>query len=253
MVRRKSPRGPVPKEAIDFLESKGLRPAFSFLDVWREEHDSAFTVAKIMEKDILTDVQDSLTNALKQGVPYRQWSDEIRNTLDKSGWSAYGMGRTVPHRLRVIYDTNMRAARAVGQWDRIERTKRLRPFLRYALGPSIKHRRIHEGWDGTTLPVDHPFWNDHAPQNGYLCKCHLIQESRVVVQRRGGPNVRAPSSREVPFRNPKTGKIERIPRGIEPGFNHNPGKMRNQVLKQAERESTTRQKSSNDAMKKANK
>ncbi len=234
MVRPRQPPGPIPKEAINFLESKNLKPAFSFTDVWREEHKHSFTVAKVMEKDILFDVQTSLVGALSKGVPFKAWAKDIRPTLDKSGWSAYGKGRTTPNRLRVIYDTNLRSARAVGQWDRIERTSTQRPFLRYALGPSERHRPIHASWSGTTLPITHPFWSDHAPQNGYLCKCHLIQESRTVVRRRGGPSRRAPSRTPRPrYGNKKTSKSELLPRGIDPGFNFNPGRNRSTALKTA--------------------
>jgi len=236
MPKRKPPRGPVPKEAINFLESKGLKPAFSYLDVWKQEHNTAFTVAKIMEKHILADVQTSLVHALADGTPFKQWSKEVRGTLDKSGWTAYGSDRTRPRRLNVIYDTNMRTARAVGQWQRIERTKRVRPFLRYALGPSERHRPHHVSWDGTTLPVEHAFWSDHAPQNGWMCKCHLIQESRTVVERRGGPSRRAPPAPTVAWKNPRTGRTERVPVGIDPGFNFNPGRSRPKIMTAASRD-----------------
>jgi hypothetical protein len=57
MPKKKQPPGPVPKEAIKFLEGKGLKPAFSYLEVWKEEHETAFTVAKIMENDILSEAK----------------------------------------------------------------------------------------------------------------------------------------------------------------------------------------------------
>lgn len=250
MPKKKPKPGPVPKEAIDFFKAKGIKPGFSYLDVWREEHDTAFTVAKIMEKDILIDVQDSLARALEEGAPYQQWVKGTRETFDRSGWTAYGAGRDRPRRLNVIYDTNQRSARAVGQWGRVERTKRTRPFLRYALGPSERHRPHHAAWDGTTLPVDDPWWGDHMPQNGYLCKCHVIQESRAVVERRGGPSEKAPPSPKVAWKNPKTGKIEYTPQGIDPGFAHNPGqaRARAQTLSKIEAESEAALKKSRKAL-----
>ncbi len=53
-----------PPEASRFLRNKGLRPAFSFEDVEPEEHAVAFSVAKVMELDLL----DALTNAAGVGL-----------------------------------------------------------------------------------------------------------------------------------------------------------------------------------------
>lgn len=233
MPRPNKVPGVVPQEAIDYLEAKDITLGFSYLDVWREEHATAFTVAKIMELNILVDVQNSLIDNLKQGQTFKSWVKGINATLDKSGWSAYGKDRPRPNRLNVIYDTNLRGARAVGQWQRIERTQRSHPFLEYALGPSEKHRVLHEEIAGTILPVNDMFWDSYAPQNGYLCKCFLIQVSRVVAERKGGVTPR-PDTTPVAWKNPRSGKTEMIPKGIDPGFNTNPGKNRAQVLKTAQ-------------------
>lgn len=252
MPKRKPRRGPVPKEAIKFLEAKGLKPGFSYRDVWGDEHNDMFTVAKIMENDILSDVQLSLIDAMMTGQPYREWVKGIKGQFDKSGWSAYGTDRSTPHRLNVIYDTNIRGARSVGQWKRIQEVKQFRPFLRYALGPSENHRKQHELWEGIILPVDHPWWDAHTPQNGYLCKCHIIQETLRAVNRRGGASRRAPRREMVSVKNPRTGKVEQIPKGIDPGFNRNPGKQRTQHLAKLEKQSQAQLKSTRAAVKTAN-
>lgn len=167
--KRNPDPGPVPQDAIDYIEAKDLKPGFSYLDVWGEEHQTAFTVAKIMRYDVLRDVQTSIITALKEGTTYRDWVKTVAPMLDSAGWSAYNTNKPRPARLNVIYDTNMRQARAVGQWQRIQRTKDLRPYIRYSLGPSQRHRPEHVSWAGTTLPVDDPFWESHTPILGYLC------------------------------------------------------------------------------------
>ena len=59
----------------------------------------------------------------------------------------------------------MRSARGAGQWDRIQRTKKLMPYLIYELGPSSDHRPEHEAWAGTCLPVEPSLLADrHAAQ-----------------------------------------------------------------------------------------
>ena len=48
--------GPVPREALDFFRAKGWKVGFDYRDVWRQEHATAFTVAKVMRADVLLDI-----------------------------------------------------------------------------------------------------------------------------------------------------------------------------------------------------
>jgi uncharacterized protein with gpF-like domain len=208
--------GPVPREAIDFFKAKGLRPAFSYLDVWQQEHDTAFTVARLLEKDLLRDVQTSLTQALDEGTPFEQWSQEIEGTFEQSGWINERPGVAVPQRLQVIYNTNMRMARAVGQAERVERTKRALPYMSFELGPSRVHRDQHVDWEGTILPVDDPWWDTHSPPLGYGCKCWRRQLTRGEAEERGVSE--RPEEDLVDYEDPKTGETRQVDRNVDPSF-----------------------------------
>jgi len=232
--KTKSP-GPVPKEALEFFQAKGLKVGFDYRDVWREEHSAAFTIAKVMEINVLAYMRGVIERAIEEGTTFRDFVKTVEDIMDKSGWSNYGRGRKPKSRLRTIYDTNMRTARAAGQWQRIERTKVILPFLVYELGPSVNHRVQHEAWEGTTLPVDDAWWNDHAPPGGYGCKCNLRQVGTREVERKGGVSDR-PSSRKVPWENKRTGKTEWAPIGIQPGWDFNAGKDRFAGVRRAEKE-----------------
>lgn len=228
----------MPKEALDYFAAKKLQPGFSYLDVWKQEHTYAFTVAKLMEKDLLADVRRSVEKALKEGLTFDQWSSEIESVFDDSGWSAYGDEAQKPSRLKTIYNTNMRVARSAGQWERIERTKKTQPYLQYMLGPSEKHRQEHVDWAEapTILPVDDPFWDDHMPPNGWGCKCYVIPLSARAADRAGGETDSPDDGSTYEWKNPATGETEEIPVGIDPGWNYNPGKDREDQLQAAEEE-----------------
>lgn len=256
--------GPIPKDAIEFLRRKKLRPEFDHRDVWAELHATHFTVAKMLQADLLKEVQDSLVKALEEGQTFRTWSNSIRPQLEKAGWwgvmpvedpladetKLAQLGS--PRRLRTIYRVNTRQARAAGQWQRIQRSKRAMPYLIYELGPSEEHRPEHVAWHGTILPVDHPWWDTHTPMNGWGCKCRIRQISereRDRLMDQGVPDqgtaerdadglptgrrirgsvpakTLAPPLRERTWKNPRTGASERIPAGIDPGFQSNPGKI----------------------------
>ncbi|KAB7624332.1 phage minor head protein [Alkalilimnicola sp. S0819] len=233
--------GPVPEDALAYFRAKGIRPSFDHRDVWREEHANAFTVAKAMQLDLLEDMRAAVDEALTEGRTFREFARDLTPTLQRKGW--WGMSdmqdpltgeiREVqlgsPRRLRTIYRTNLRTARDAGQWQRIERARRSHPYLIYQLGPSEAHRPEHAAWEGLMLPMDHPWWDTHAPRNGWGCKCHVRQVSRREAERlRADGNVRteAPEIRHREWVNKRTGEVERVPEGIDPGWDTNPGKTR---------------------------
>ena len=230
--------GTVPKQALEFFRGKDLKiPAFHHLDVFRKQHVAAFTVSKAMQGDILVDVQQSLDKSLAEGKTYRHFAAQLTPTLQAKGW--WGRkemvdpktGETVevelgsPRRLKTIYRTNLRTARSAGAWDRIQRTKKTHPFLIYELGPSENHRPEHVAWKGTLLPADDPWWDTHYGPNGWGCKCRARQISKAEADRLGGPTPRPPLD-PVQWTNKRTGETSMVPRGIDPGWDYNPGKVR---------------------------
>jgi len=226
--------GPLPpKEVLDYFKSKGMKPAFSYADVWREEHTVAFTVAGVMEKDLLVDLHKAVDEALREGLPFAEFRKKTTAVLADNGW----LGRKTvidpitkeekevdlgqPRRLKTIFDTNVRTARAAGQWARITRAAKYMPYLEYSLGPSRIHRPEHEMFDGLILQVDDKFWRTHMPPNGYGCRCRTRQLSETEAHRRG-----IGKSPELPMRtweNPRTGRQMQVPYGCDPGFDFNPG------------------------------
>ena len=245
MAEFKFPSEP-PPEVLAFFKNKKLKPSFSWMDVWKYEHQTVFTVAKAMKLDILQDIRDGVLKAVKEGQTLQQFRKELTPLLQKKGW--WGIkdmtdpvtGKTElaqlgsPHRLRIIYDTNLRTARAAGQWDRIQRTKKSLPYLLYELGPSKEHRKEHTQWQGLLLPADDPFWNTHYPQNGWGCKCRVRQVSKGEYDRiKGKHGLKAPEIQTREWTNKRTGEIMDVPKGVDPGWDYNPGKGRlTQVKKQ---------------------
>lgn len=245
--------GPIPTEALAYFKSKGLRPGFDYRDVWGAEHAVSFTVAKMTQMDLLQAMQDSLTTALQDGQPLAAWKKAIMPQLADAGWlgrktvtdPVTGEEKTVelgtPKRLQTIYDTNMRSARAAGQWERVQRTKDALPYLMWQLGPSKHHRDQHVAWNGTLLPADDPFWEKHTPPCGYGCKCWLRQVSKpehaelTAPDSRRGEQLAIKTSRPSDWDktktwvNQRTGEEQRVPVGVMPGFGFNPGQVSRQV------------------------
>ncbi|MFB1078148.1 phage head morphogenesis protein [Photobacterium damselae] len=254
----------IPKDMLAWFKRKGIKPGFDYRDVWKQEHSNAFTVAKMLNADLLVEVKTLVESAIEQGQTFEQFRDILKPLLVKSGW--WGV-QTLQDpltketklvqlgsvgRIKVIYSTNMRTARAAGQWERISRTKAAMPYLLYQLGPSREHRLEHKRWKDTLLPVDDAWWDSHMPPNGWGCKCWIRQVSKMEAAKlssSGAVTTKAPTSKRKEWINKRTGEVEILPEGIEPGWNYNPGKAREAALKTdlLKKESLMRQTLSKDS------
>ena len=223
--------GAAPPRAVrDFLAGKTPVETRGFRELEPQEHAVAFTVAQSAKFDILTDVRAALKTALDEGQTFETFRKGLAPTLAAQGWWGRKVvdGREVQlgstRRLRTIYRANMRAARAAGQWERIERVRDALPYLLYQLGPSERHRPHHASKAGWVLPVDDPFWNEWMPPNGWGCKCHVRQITAQEAARRG--IVREVNIPRRTVRDPVTLKPRDLPAGLDPAWSSNPGKDR---------------------------
>ena len=76
----------IPREALAFLRGKRLRAGFSYKDVWREEHATAFTVAKAMQLDVLSDLHNAVSKAMESGQSFESFRQGIKPVLQEKGW-----------------------------------------------------------------------------------------------------------------------------------------------------------------------
>lgn len=227
-----------PEEAMAYFRSKGLAPAvarFDYRDVWRGQHASSFVVAKAMQDDVATMLREGIARAQADGTGFRAFADELEPQLRAAGWWGRQQmtdpltGETTLvqlgslHRLRTIFDTNMRGAAAAGRWAQIQRTRRGFPYLRYRQIDRPTRRLQHKRFDGLVRPVDDPVWARIYPPNGWFCGCWVEQITQGQVDR-GEVEVSPPFDLdEVEWENARTGRTEEVPRGVHPGFDVNPG------------------------------
>ncbi|MBD3728753.1 MAG: minor capsid protein [Sphingomonadales bacterium] len=225
-----------PVEAIAWFKAKGWQIGFDWRDVWQEEHARAFTVAKAMSRDLLEDIRAAVTRAIDEGTTLDQFSKELRPRLVARGWwgrklmkdPATGVEKVVqlgsPARLRTIYQVNLRSSYMAGRWQRIQRSKKLFPFLRYVSVMDGRERPEHHDWHGTVLPVDDPWWDTHYPPCGWNCRCDAQPLNQRMLDRRGWAVNTPPRFPEKDYVNKRTGEVTRLERGIDPGWSYNVGK-----------------------------
>jgi len=88
------------------------------------------------------------------------------------------------------------------KWQQIQEDKDTFPLLAYDAVMDGNVRPAHAELNGTTLPVDHPFWERFFPPNGWGCRCSVRQltEAEIVL--------------------PKVAMTDQV---VPPAFRNNPG------------------------------
>ncbi len=186
--------------------------------------------------DVLRTIRAHTQKAIDEGQSFADFEKELAPKLQKLGW--WGKSKAVdpltgkavdvqlgsPRRLKTIYWANTRTARAAGQWARIERTKKFLPYLQYRIGVSENHRLLHVAWDGMVLPADDSWWDTHFPPNGWGCNCWIKQITARQAEKIGVSQ--SPKITYENFTNKRTGEVWRVPKGIDPGWQSNAGKLR---------------------------
>ena len=226
-----------PERAISYFQAKGIKPTFAWEEMLGEEHHHSFTVAKMMDVDLLKTVRDAVDEAITTGKDIRWFERNLIPKLQSAGW--WGKQAVVdpltgqivnaqlgsPARLRTIFRTNLQNAYAVGRWKTMQEQASVAPYAMYDAIDDHRVRPEHAALDELVLPLDDAFWKSHAPPNGWNCRCSLIQLDEHQLKSllgKDGPD-KALRVKTRKWTNPRTGQVLDVPRDLDPGWDHNPG------------------------------
>jgi len=220
------------QEAIDFLKQKTNLPTRAWTDLQEGAHARSFVVAGAMKQQLLSDFHGALVKALKEGSTREQFQKAFDDIAARHGWSYKGGRRW---RARVIYDTNMRMARAAGRWEQIQRAQAREAargrklYLRYVAVMDSRTRPEHKRWHGLIRPADDPIWSWLYPPNGWGCRCTVQQLTERDLKRYGyqvTPDDQVPpiEMEDRVVKTPDGKEVWPTPAGVDTGFGHNVGR-----------------------------
>ncbi|OOR87933.1 hypothetical protein B0182_10935 [Moraxella bovis] len=239
------------KEAIASFGGKALLTAQHHAELKAYEHALAFTVARIADKDMLTEVHKAMKQAIENGTSFADFKKQLRPYLMAKGWLAptfkndnvdddketfRDYQKHLGHRLRTIYHTNKATAYAGGQWERIQRTKELLPYLQYMPSVSVNKRDNHRQFYDMVRPVDDPIWASIMPPNDFGCKCWVKQLTKTRAEKILNEQAEKGIVYDIEMeevKHPLTGEMMTVPKGVHFSFNHNHDRL-TALLKLAE-------------------
>lgn len=209
-------------EAIAFYRQKANVTTRTWTDVYAAAHSRAFMVAGAATDAIVADFRAAIDKAIAEGTTLDAFRHDFDAIVERYGWSHTG-GRN--WRSRVIFETNLRTAYAAGRYEQLTRPETLEafPFWQYNHSGALHPRLDHLSWDGLVLAATETFWQTNYPPNGWGCGCYVTPVSGRDLRRQGksGPD-QAP---DLVFRAEEVGgRTVRVPNGVDPGFEYNPGR-----------------------------
>ncbi|MHB1183386.1 MAG: phage head morphogenesis protein [Desulfobulbia bacterium] len=161
-------------EQTAFFRAKlgNLVPTERWDDIEKSAHDRAFMVAGAAKADLLTGLAAAVDRSIAEGKGLEVFRKDFMAIAERNGWRGYTGDESAPRRAwrtRVIYTTNATTSYNAGREAQIAEGGY--PLKVYHHNDSVEHPRPqHLAWNGTTLPVDDPFWTAHSPQNGWGCQ-----------------------------------------------------------------------------------
>lgn len=217
-----NPDGLTDQEALDILRQKIDMPTRRWSDLLREEHDHAFVVAGATQTALLEDIHTAVEKAIEDGESLEDFRERFDGTVARNGWDFRG-GRD--WRTRVIYETNMRSAHSSGRYKQMTDPAVLedRPWWQYKHGGSREPRPQHLAWDGMVIDARAAWWRTHYPPGGWGCSCYVLSWSDDDLERFGLEPQDPPPVETYEWTDPRTGEVEDIPQGIDPGWDYTPG------------------------------
>lgn len=187
-----------PVLAIRYFKKKNNAFTWDWYELWQDAHKKTFTVAKVMQEKILNDIRDALDKALQEGKTFRDFSKELKPTLQKRGWwgeqivvDSKGNAEKVQlgsmYRLKTIYRVNMQTSYMTGryatQMDNVDN----RPYWEYVAVMDSSTRPEHAMLNGMVYRYDDPFWKSFYPPNGWNCRCRVNALSEYKLKKKKFP------------------------------------------------------------------
>ena len=223
------------RRASNALKNKNNIPKKYYNAIWKEANINGFTVAGAMQEDLLKDIKTALLKARKENIPLAEFQKTFDILVAKRGWTDFyvkkfndaNTGRIYKRwRAKVIYETNLRQSYSAGREQQARDLGRQYKVYKSILDDRARPR--HKGWHNTVLPIDDKWWDTHTPMNGWGCRCYVNYVNKNQAERIAGKpldELKAPRSYKVPKIVRKNGRrtLVRVPAGIDPGFDYNPG------------------------------
>lgn len=183
-----------PERAVEYFQSRGLRVAGDWQAVANAVRNGSFAVAGVTKAQVLSEIRDSLAEALASGNTYTTWLEELKPKLQSLGWlgrfpvdpdtGEILRGKTLkPRHLETVFRTNLQSAYMAGRMKGMVEASDLFPYWQYVAILDDRTRPGHRALAGRVFRWNDPVWKVIYPPNGYHCRCRVRPLSQADLAR----------------------------------------------------------------------
>lgn len=171
-------------EALAYFQSRDVVSPDEWATLEDKAKRRAFSVAGVTRIEVLKSAWSAIERAIATGTTLDDFKREIGPKLER----AWGGSVDAPNwRTELIFRNNVQAAYNYG---RLEATTHpdvvdLRPFRMFDAVMDPRTTAICQACDGTTLPIDDPWWSTHLPPCHHACRSGFISLSKQQADRQG--------------------------------------------------------------------
>jgi len=169
-----------PAEALKRFKGKIPMTKREFGILIAREKAKAFSLAGIIEKDMLRDVQLLLFRAMEQGWTIDQFYEALQKSEVKYTGTAYGSVKTgqpiTPVHAETMIRTNFAEVYSLGREATFNDKDVIKfvPAFEYSAILDGRERKTHGDMDGKIYLRGDPIWLEWTPPNGFNCRCIKI-------------------------------------------------------------------------------
>lgn len=186
-------------EGVDLGLSEQVDEAFK-----AKLEDSVFNFSGFKTNKELEEVNSLLRDENGNLRPFDQFKQDVLKLNDK-----YNLNY-----LQAEYNMAVQSAQMASKWQDFEAHKDF-VNLQYRTAGDEKVREEHRALDGTTLPVEDPFWSEYLPPLGWNCRCTVVEvlkdkhpeSNSEQAIKAGAAATSQPSQKIFRFNPGKTGEI----------------------------------------------
>ena len=185
-----------PEKAVEYFQAKGYQITWDWHEMLERAHDTAFTVAKATNLEVLQTIRNEVDRIFTEGITHEEFERILEPKLKELGWWGKDVyldvnGQPVEYtkgsrrRLDTIYQTNASVGYSTNRFNEQLENIDNQPYWEYTAILDGRTRPEHRELNGTVLRADDPFWANFYPPNGWNCRCRVQAHSEDAVARLG--------------------------------------------------------------------
>lgn len=192
------------KEDLEFINSSAkiknrvASKSYYFNELPKALRERAFTVANVETLNQIKIIQQSLANAQKEGLSFREW----KSNLDQDA-----VRNLTQARLETVYRTNLSSSYMQStRYNAV--TSGVMPYMMFSAVGDSRTRPEHEKLDGKVVKADSTFWDKYSPPLSYNCRCTLIPLTKEDAKKYGISKIDESKLPEPQFGDSKLGDVK---------------------------------------------